>query len=120
MNMNPEVDAYLRKAKKWQKEFELLRMICLGFQLSEVLKWGQPCYAIQNKNVVIIQGFKEYCALLFFKGALLKDTKGILVKPGENTQSSRQIRFTNIREIVKRESVLSAYIREAIVCKKPV
>ena len=111
---NPKVDAFLRKAKKWQKEFEQLRKICLRCQLTEEQKWGQPCYTIQKKNVVIIQGFKEYCALLFFKGALLKDAKGILVKPGENTQSSRQIRFTNIRDIIKLENVLSAYIDEAI------
>lgn len=112
--MNPKVDAYLRKAKKWQKEFERLRTNCLGCQLTEELKWGQPCYTFQNKNIVIIQGFKEYCALLFFKGALLKDAQGILVKPGEHTQSSRQVRFTNVREIVKMERVLSAYIHEAI------
>ena len=112
--MYPKVDSYLSRAKKWQKEFEELRRICLGCQLTEELKWGQSCYTIQKKNVVIIQGFKEYCALLFFKGALLKDAKGILVKPGENTQSSRQIRFTNIRDIIKLENVLSAYIDEAI------
>jgi len=111
---NPKVDAFLRKSTKWQKEFAQLRGICLGCQLTEELKWGQPCYTIQQQNVVIIQGFKEYCALLFFKGALLKDAKGLLVKPGENTQSSRQIRFTNIRELVKLEHVLSAYIHEAI------
>lgn len=112
--MNPKVDRYFRKAEKWQKEFDQLRRICLECPLTEDLKWGQPCYTIQKKNVVIIQGFKEYCALLFFKGALLKDTKGLLVKPGEHTQSSRQIRFSNVREIVKLERVVSAYIHEAI------
>ena len=116
--MNPKVDRYLRKAKKWQKEFERLRTIALSCELTEELKWGQPCYTLENKNVVIIQGFKEYCAVLFFKGALLKDSEGLLVKPGEHTQASRQIRFTNIREIVKMESVLSAYIHEAIDVEK--
>lgn len=117
-SMNPKVDAYLRKAKKWQKEFEQLRRICLECPLAEELKWGLPCYTLQNKNIVIIQGFKEYCALLFFKGALLKDPKGILVTPGEHTQAGRQIRFTNLREIVKMERVLSAYIHEAIDVEK--
>ncbi|HJT35947.1 MAG TPA: YdeI/OmpD-associated family protein [Pirellulales bacterium] len=116
--MNPKVDAYLRKAKKWQREFEQLRRISLGCQLTEELKWGLPCYTLQNKNIVIIQGFKEYCALLFFKGALLKDPKGILVTPGEHTQAGRQIRFTNVREIVKMERVLSAYIHEAVDVEK--
>lgn len=112
--MNRKVDDYLRRAKKWQKEFERLRTIALGCELTEELKWGQPCYTFQNKNIVIIQGFKEYCAFLFFKGALLKDTEGLLVKPGENTQSSRQIRFTKVREIIRLERVLTAYIHEAI------
>lgn len=116
--MNPKVDEYLRKAKKWQKELERLRRICLECELTEQLKWGQPCYTIQKKNVVIIQGFKEYCALLFFKGVLLKDTQGILVKPGEHTQAGRQIRFTNLSEIVKMERVLIAYIHEAIDVEK--
>lgn len=87
--MNSKVDAYLRRAKTWRKEFERLRAIALHCELTEELKWGQPCYTLQNKNIVIIQGFKEYCAFLFFKGALLKDTEGLLVKPGENTQSIR-------------------------------
>src|SRR2546425_40847 len=112
--MHRKVDGYLRRAEKWQKEFERLRKIALGCELTEELKWGQPCYTLQNKNIVIIQGFKEYCAFLFFKGALLKDTEGLLVKPGENTQASRQIRFTNVREIVRLEHVLTAYIHEAI------
>lgn len=105
-------------AEKWRKEFERLRTIALACELTEELKWGQPCYTLQNKNVVIIQGFREYCAFLFFKGALLKDTEGLLVKPGENTQSSRQIRFTSIREIGKLERVLTAYIHEAIDVEK--
>lgn len=113
-----KVDAYLRRAKKWQKEFEQLRRIALGCELSEELKWGHPCYTMQNKNIVLMHGFKEYCALLFFKGALLQDAKSILVRPGEHTQSSRQARFTNVREITKLESVLTAYIHEAIEVEK--
>lgn len=116
--MNPKVDAYVRRAEKWRKEFERLRTIALACELTEELKWGQPCYTLQNKNIVIIQGFKEYCAFLFFKGALMKDTEGLLVKPGENTQSSRQIRFTHVREIAKLERVLTAYIHEAIDVEK--
>jgi uncharacterized protein YdeI (YjbR/CyaY-like superfamily) len=113
-NMNPKVDGYLSKAKKWREEFEKLRMIVLGCQLTEALKWGAPCYTFQKKNIVLIHGFKEYCALLFFKGALLKDTNGILIKQTENVQAGRQIRFTNVREIVEMETVLKAYIYEAI------
>jgi uncharacterized protein YdeI (YjbR/CyaY-like superfamily) len=116
--MNPKVDRYLLRAEKWRKEFKRLRAIALGCELSEELKWGQPCYTLQKKNIVIIQGFKEYCAFLFFKGALLKDAEGLLVKPGENTQASRQIRFTNVREIVRLQRVLAAYIHEAIGVEK--
>ncbi len=116
--MNPKVDRYLLRAEKWQKEFKRLRTIALGCELTEELKWGQPCYTLQNKNIVIIQGFKEYCAFLFFKGALLKDIEGLLVKPGEHTQASRQIRFTNVRQIVKLQRVLTAYIHEAIDVEK--
>src|SRR5258707_15737514 len=112
--MNPKVDVYLRKARKWQEEMEKLRMIILDCQLTEELKWGKPCYAFQKSNIVIIQGFKEYCALLFFKGALLKDAKGILIQQTENVQSARQIRFTNIWEIGEMEPLLKAYIKEAI------
>jgi uncharacterized protein YdeI (YjbR/CyaY-like superfamily) len=112
--MNPKVDAYLRKAKKWQEESEKLRVIILDCQLTEELKWGKPCYTFQKSNIVLIQEFKEYCALLFFKGALLDDPKGILQKPGENTQAGRQIRFTDVREIVEMEPILKAYIHEAI------
>src|SRR6058998_1990138 len=112
--MNPKVDEYLRKAKKWQKEMEKLRMIILDCGLTEELKWGCPCYTFQKSNIVLIHGFKEYCALLFFKGALLKDPKGILIQQTENVQAARQIRFTNVREIVKMEPILKAYIREAI------
>jgi uncharacterized protein YdeI (YjbR/CyaY-like superfamily) len=116
--MNPKVDAYLSKVKKWQEELEKLRMIILDCQLTEELKWGVPCYTFQKSNIVLIHVFKEYCALLFFKGALLNDANGILIKPGNNTQSGRQIRFTNVREIVEMEPILKAYIYEAIEVEK--
>ena len=116
--MNPKVDWYFSKAKKWQKELETLRMIILNCQLTEELKWGEPCYTFQESNIVLIHGFKEYCALLFFKGALLKDTNGILIQQTKNVQAARQIRFTNVREIVKMEPILKAYIYEAIEVKK--
>ena len=116
--MNPKVDQYLRRTKKWQKEMEKLRRISLGCGLTEELKWGKPCYTFQNSNIVLIHGFKEYCALLFFKGALLKDAKGILVQQTKNVQAARQIRFTNVREIDKIEPILKAYIKEAIEVEK--
>jgi len=109
--MNAKVDGFLRKAKKWREEFERLRKVCLDCGLTEELKWGKPCYSHQGSNIVLIHGFKHYCALLFFKGALLKDPNGILVQQTENVQAARQIRFTNVREIV--EPVLRAYIKEA-------
>ena len=112
--MNPKVDAYLSKAKKWHQEMEKLRMIILDCQLAEEFKWGVPCYKFQKSNIVLIHGFKEYCALLFIKGALLRDANGILIKQTENVQAGRQIRFTNIREIVEMETILKAYIYEAI------
>jgi uncharacterized protein YdeI (YjbR/CyaY-like superfamily) len=112
--MNPKVDFYFIKAKKWQKEFETLRSIVLDCQLTEELKWGNPCYTFEKKNIVLIHGFKDYCALLFFKGALLKDPKGILVQQTENVQSARQIRFTNVQEIVKLKATLKSYIYEAV------
>jgi uncharacterized protein YdeI (YjbR/CyaY-like superfamily) len=112
--MNPKVDSYLSKAKNWRDEVEKLRMIILDCGLAEELKWGKPCYTFQETNIVIIQGFKETCALLFCKGALLKDANGILKKPGENTQAARRIPFTNVREIVEMEPILKAYIHEAI------
>jgi uncharacterized protein YdeI (YjbR/CyaY-like superfamily) len=114
--MNPKVDKYLRAEKKWQKEFEKLRTISLNCQLSEELKWGKPCYTFQKSNIVIIQGFKEFCALLFCKGALLKDRHGILKKFG--WQAARRIPFTNVREIVEMEPILKAYIHEAIEVEK--
>ena len=116
--MNPKVDGYLNKAKKWQEEMEKLRLIILDCQLTEELKWGKPCYTFQQTNIVLIVGFKEYCALIFCKGALLNDAHGLLIKPGENTQAGRQIRFTNVREIVEMKSILKGYIFEAIEAEK--
>jgi len=116
--MNPKVDIFFIKAKKWQKELAKLRMIILDCGLTEELKWGQPCYTFQKSNIVLIHGFKEYCALLFFKGALLKDANGILIQQTENVQAARQIRFTNVREIVEMEPILKAYIYEAIEVEK--
>jgi uncharacterized protein YdeI (YjbR/CyaY-like superfamily) len=112
--MNPKVDFYFLKAKKWQKELEKLREIALDTQLTEVLKWGCPCYSYQKKNVVLIHDFKDYCAFLFFKGALMKDPKKILIQQTENVQSARQVRFTNLKEITKLEGVLKSYIFQAI------
>ena len=116
--MNPKVDFYFNKATKWQEEYERLRMIILDCQLTEELKWGCPCYTFQKHNVVLIHVFKEYCAFLFFKGALLKDANGILIQQTENVQAARQIRFTNLREIIDMESILKAYIYEAIEVEK--
>jgi uncharacterized protein YdeI (YjbR/CyaY-like superfamily) len=116
--MNPKVDGYLEETQEWREETEKLRTIILGCGLTEELKWGKPCYTFQENNVVIIQGFKDSCALLFCKGALLKDPKGVLEKPGENTQGARRIRFTTVREIVKMKSTLKAYIDEAIATEK--
>jgi uncharacterized protein YdeI (YjbR/CyaY-like superfamily) len=115
---NPKVDSFFQDAKKWQKEMEKLRTIILGCQLSEDLKWGKPSYSFQKGNIVLIHGFKEYCALLFFKGALLKDPKGILVQQTENVQAARQVRFTSLGEIVGMEPTLKAYVREAIEVEK--
>src|ERR1700682_4942861 len=116
--MNPKVDFYFSKAKKWQEELEKLRMIVLDCGLTEELKWGVPCYTFQKSNIVLIHVFKEYCALLFFKGALLKDAKSILIQQTKNVQAGRQIRFTNVREIVKMKTILKAYISEAIEVEK--
>ena len=116
--MNPKVDAYIGRAEKWRKEYEKLRMIILDCGLVEEFKWGSPCYTFENKNLVLIHGFKEYCALLFFKGALLYDAEGILIQQTENVQSARQIRFTNVREITKLEPQLKAYIYEAMEVEK--
>jgi uncharacterized protein YdeI (YjbR/CyaY-like superfamily) len=116
--MNPKVGVFLSKAKKWQEEFKRLRMIILDCGLTEELKWGQPCYTFQKSNIVLIHGFKEYCALLFFKGALLHDANGILIQQTENVQAARQIRFSNVREIIEMEPILKTYIYEAIEVEK--
>lgn len=116
--INPKVDFYFSKAKKWQKELQQLRMVVLDCGLTEELKWGAPCYTFQKSNIVLIHVFKEYCALLFFKGALLNDANGILIQQTENTQATRQVRFTNVREIVEIEPILKAYIYEAIEVEK--
>jgi uncharacterized protein YdeI (YjbR/CyaY-like superfamily) len=116
--MNSKADGYFKKSKNWQEELRKLRRIILDSPLTEELKWGKPCYAFQGSNVVIIIPLKERCALMFCKGALLKDAKGVLTKPGENTQAGRWINFTNLREIVEMESLLKAYIHEAIEAEK--
>jgi uncharacterized protein YdeI (YjbR/CyaY-like superfamily) len=116
--MNPKVDFFFDKAEKWQKEYKKLRTIVLKCGLIEELKWGVPCYTFKKSNIVLIHGFKEYCALLFHKGALLKDPNGILIRQTENVQAARQIRFTNIKEIAKTEATLEAYIFEAIEVEK--
>jgi uncharacterized protein YdeI (YjbR/CyaY-like superfamily) len=115
---NPEVDAYLSRAQKWQEEFEKLRAIILDCGLTEELKWGVPCYTFQKRNIVAMHGFKEYCAILFFKGALLKDSDGVLIRQTENVQAGRQIRFTDVREIVERQAIVKAYIHEAVDVEK--
>jgi uncharacterized protein YdeI (YjbR/CyaY-like superfamily) len=115
---NPKVDFFFNKAGQWQEAYEALRPIILGCGLTEELKWGKPCYTIEGGNVLLIHGFKEYCAILFHKGALLKDPKGILVQQTENVQAARQIRFTDVKEINKLKTVLKAYIREAIEVEK--
>ncbi|MFL5811235.1 MAG: YdeI/OmpD-associated family protein, partial [Flavisolibacter sp.] len=116
--MNPRVDFYFTKAKNWQEELEKLRRIILDCGLEEELKWGCPCYRFQKSNIVLIHVFKEYCAVLFFKGALLNDSKGILIQQTENVQSARQMRFTSVGDIVKLEATLKAYIYEAIELEK--
>ncbi|MDN5286098.1 MAG: hypothetical protein JWR38_2372 [Mucilaginibacter sp.] len=116
--MNPKVDFYFNKAQKWQEELEQLRMIVLDCGLTEELKWGCPCYTFQKSNIVLIHVFKEYCALLFFKGALLNDANGILIQQTENVQAARQIRFTNVWEIVEKAPILKTYIFEAVGAEK--
>ena len=116
--MNPKVDWYFNKAKQWQEELEKLRTIVLDCGLTEELKWGVPCYTFEKRNIVLIHVFKEYCALLFFKGALLSDAHGILIQQTKNVQAARQIRFTNVRQIVKMKTILKAYIYEAIEVEK--
>jgi len=116
--MNPKVDWFFDEPTQWHEAYEKLRVICLDCGLTEELKWGQPCYTLNNANIVLIHGFKEYCALLLFKGALLNDPNGILIQQTENVQSPRQIRFTSAKEIVKLEPALKAYIYNAIEVEK--
>lgn len=116
--MNPKVDFYFVKEGKWQKELEQLRKIVLGCGLMEELKWGCPCYTFEQANIVLLHVFKEYCAVLFFKGALLKDTDGILVQQTKNVQAARQVRFTSLQEVVKTAPALKKYIYEAIEVEK--
>ena len=116
--MNPKVDFYFAKAKAWQEELQKLREIILDCGLTEELKWGVPCYRYENANIVLIHAFKEYCAVLFFKGALLNDPNGILIQQTKNVQAARQMRFTNVQEIVKMKAALKTYIYEAIEVEK--
>ena len=116
--MNLKVDSFFNKAKQWQEEYRKLRQIILDCGLTEEFKWMHPCYTFQESNIVLIHGFKEYCAILFIKGALLKDANGILIQQTENVQAGRQIRFTNVREIVEMEPILKAYIQEAVEVEK--
>jgi uncharacterized protein YdeI (YjbR/CyaY-like superfamily) len=118
MSANPKVDPFFRDAEKWQDEYKKLRTIVLDCGLAEELKWGHPCYMSEGKNIIIIHGFKEYCAILFTKGALLKDPKGILIQQTENVQAGRQVRFTSVSEITKLAPTLKAYIKEAIQVEK--
>ena len=115
---NPEVDAFFATAKKWQAEFSKLRAILLESELTEEFKWRQPCYTFQGKNIVVIGGLKDSCALAFFKGVLLKDVHGVLTRPGQHSQSTRWIKFASVREVAEMKSVLKAYIREAIEVEK--
>src|SRR5277367_599116 len=115
--MNPKVDGYFKKAQKWQEEFKALRTIILDSQplvLTEELKWGHPCYSFENANIVLMHGFKDYCALLFMKGALLKDPKGILIQQTKNVQAARQIRFASLADLNKQKAAIKSYINEAI------
>ncbi|HVN58924.1 MAG TPA: DUF1801 domain-containing protein [Bacteroidales bacterium] len=116
--MNTKVNGFLEKTKNWRDEFEALRRIILDCNLEEELKWGFPCYTFSGKNIVLIHGFKDYCAMLFFKGALLKDPQGILIQQTENVQAARQIRFTNSKEIEKMKPFLKAYVSEAVEVEK--
>jgi uncharacterized protein YdeI (YjbR/CyaY-like superfamily) len=116
--MNPEVNWFFEKSTKWQEAYQELRDLALSFHLTEELKWGCPCYTIGKNNIFLIHGFKEYCALLFMQGALLKDTKNILIQQTENVQSARQIRFRNVDEILKSKSIIKSYIKQAIELDK--
>lgn len=116
--MNPKVDAFLEKATAWREEMEALRKLCLASGMEEDLKWGKPCYTFEGANVAIIQGFKESCALLFPKGALLSDPEGLLEKPGENTQAARRMVFTSVKDLTKRKPAIKARLQEAIEVEK--
>ncbi|HEY4324402.1 MAG TPA: YdeI family protein [Mucilaginibacter sp.] len=116
--MNPKVDWFFNKAEKWREEVNKLRTIVLDCGLTEELKWGNPCYTLQDGNIVLIHVFKEYCALLFFKGALLNDTHGLLIQQTENVQIPRQMRFTNLMEITDQEAIIKSHIYEAIEVEK--
>ncbi len=115
---NPKVDLYISRSEKWQEELKKLRLIILDCGLTEELKWGVPCYTFQQSNIVLLHEFKEYCAILFVKGALLKDAQGILIQQTENVQAARQVRFTNLRQVVELEPILKAYIHEAVEAEK--
>jgi len=117
-SMNPKVDEFISKAKKWQEEYRALRKIVHDCELTEEFKWMHPCYTLNNKNIVLIHGFKEYCALLFHKGALLQDPHGILIQQTENVQAARQIRFTNVQEIVEKEAIIKDFVSQAIAIEK--
>ena len=112
--MNSKVDEHINQSKQWKSEINALRTIILDCQLAEDFKWGKPCYSFQSKNIVIIQGFKEYFVLLFFKGGIMKDSKHLLVKMGENTQAGRQMRFENVQDILDKKSIIKDYIFEAV------
>lgn len=116
--MNPKVDFYFNKATQWQQELEVLRPLVLDCGLTEELKWGVPCYNFEKSNIVLLHVFKEYCAILFFKGALMNDTAGILIQQTKNVQAARQMRFTNIRDILELEPLIKTYIKEAIEIEK--
>ncbi len=116
--MHPSVDWYFTKTSKWQEEYAALRILALDCKLTEELKWGCPCYTVKKNNIVLIHGFKNYCALLFMQGALLKDEKKLLVQQTENVQAARQLRFTSIEEIVKNKAAIKVYIKEAIALNK--
>lgn len=116
--MNPQAEAYIIHAPRWREEMKKMRQIALECGLEETFKWGKPCYVSNGKNIVLIQGFKDFCALLFFEGYLLNDPEGILVKTGPNTRVGRQVRFTGISEITRLEPALQSYIREAVALEK--
>ena len=116
--MNPKVNAFLKRQDKWRGEFEKLRGILLDSGLTEDLKWGQPCYALDGKNVALIHGFKEYCAILFHKGSLLRDPEGVLIQQTKNVQAARQIRFTSVQDVTRLAKTVKAYVREAIAIER--